>query len=31
MVNILALQAINKKLADEVMRKVSEILMLGRS
>ena len=31
MANILALQAINKKLADEVMRKVSEILMLGRS
>lgn len=29
--NILALQNINKKKADEVMRKVSEILMLGRS
>ena len=31
MANILALQAINKKLADDAMRKVSEILMLGRS
>ena len=31
MANILALQAINKKLADDTMRKVSEILMLGRS
>lgn len=31
MANILALQAVNKKLADEAMRKVSEILMLGRS
>ena len=29
MANILALQSINKKKADEVMRKVSEILMLG--
>lgn len=31
MANILALQSINKKKADEVMRKTSEILMLGRS
>lgn len=31
MANILAIQSINKKKAEEVMRKVSEILMLGRS
>lgn len=31
MANILAIQNISKKQADEVMRKVSEILMLGRS
>lgn len=31
MANILALQGIDKKKADGVMRKVSEILMLGRS
>lgn len=31
MANVLAIQSINKKKADEVMRKVSEILMLGRS
>lgn len=31
MANILALQGIDKKKADSVMRKVSEILMLGRS
>lgn len=31
MANILAIQSISKKQADEVMRKVSEILMLGRS
>lgn len=31
MANILALQSVEKKKADEVMRKVSEILMLGRS
>lgn len=31
MANILAIQSINKKRAEEVMRKVSEILMLGRS
>ncbi len=31
MANILALQSVNKKKADEVMRKTSEILMLGRS
>ncbi|MDF2988296.1 MAG: FtsK/SpoIIIE family protein [Eubacterium sp.] len=31
MANILAIQSIDKKKADEVMRKVSEILMLGRS
>lgn len=31
MANILALQSIEKKKAEEVMRKVSEILMLGRS
>lgn len=31
MANILALQSINKKKAEEAMRKVSEILMLGRS
>lgn len=31
MANILAIQSVDKKKADEVMRKVSEILMLGRS
>ena len=31
MANILAIQSMEKKKADEVMRKVSEILMLGRS
>lgn len=31
MANILAIQNINKKKVDEIMRKVSEILMLGRS
>lgn len=31
MANVLAIQSINKKKSDEVMRKVSEILMLGRS
>lgn len=31
MANILAIQSIEKKKADEVMRKVSEILMIGRS
>ena len=31
MANILALQSISKKEAEEAMRKVSEILMLGRS
>ena len=31
MANILALQSISKKTAEEAMRKVSEILMLGRS
>lgn len=31
MANILAIQSIEKKKADEIMRKVSEILMLGRS
>jgi len=31
MANVLALQITDKKKADEVMRKVSEILMLGRS
>ncbi|SEU22516.1 hypothetical protein SAMN05443270_3493 [Lacrimispora sphenoides] len=31
MANILAIQSTEKKKADEVMRKVSEILMLGRS
>ena len=31
MANILALQSVEKKKAEEVMRKVSEILMLGRS
>lgn len=31
MANILAIQGTEKKKADEVMRKVSEILMLGRS
>lgn len=31
MANILAIQSTDKKKADEIMRKVSEILMLGRS
>lgn len=31
MANILALQSVNKKKADEVMRKIGEVLMLGRS
>ena len=31
MANVLAIQNTNKKKADEIMRKVSEILMLGRS
>jgi hypothetical protein len=31
MANILAIQSVERKKADEVMRKVSEILMLGRS
>lgn len=31
MANILAIQSVEKKKADEIMRKVSEILMIGRS
>jgi ABC-type dipeptide/oligopeptide/nickel transport system ATPase component len=31
MANILSLQAVNKKKADEIMKKMAEILMLGRS